>query len=217
MLEIKDEFIKSNNLIELSTESENKGSNDINMEKTRKLGNVESYYGIKKLIHKRELFNHNLIGLILKGDIYSEIDPSLGTTKVYLISQFGNYNKRYGFKELRTNLHIIIERTNQMTYNLIKVLNQLNNNIDKRNKKYNNIILNYENEIIKLFEKYYDYSKLFDNDLENLYQQISSFSSDTFNELITLINNAYSKYLNMSIHNVDIAKTVNYLIKNSPD
>ena len=30
MLEIKDEFIKSNNLIELSPDNENKDSNDIN-------------------------------------------------------------------------------------------------------------------------------------------------------------------------------------------
>ena len=218
MLEIKDEFIKSNNLIELSPENENKDSNDINLEKRRKLENIKSYYGIKKLIHKRELFNHNLIGLILKGDIYSEIDPSLGTTNVYLISQFGNYNQRYGFKEFRTNLHIIIERTNQMTYNLIKELSELNNNIDKRNKKYNKIILNYENEIIKLFEKYYDYSKLFDNDLENLYQQISSFSSDTFNELITLINNAYSKYLNIlkevKEDKYDVFNTIRLAIRN---
>ena len=218
MLEIKDEFIKSNNLIELSPESENKDSNDINVEKRRKLENIKSYYGIKKLIHKRELFNHNLIGLKLKGDIYSEIDPSLGTTNVYLISQFGNYNQRYGFKELRTNLHIIIERTNQMTYNLIKVLSELYNNIDKRNKKYNNIILNYENEIIKLFENYYDYSKLFDKDLENLYYQISSFSSDTFNELITLINNAHSKYLNILEEvkegKYDVFKTIRLAIRN---
>ena len=196
MLEIKDEFIKSNNLIELTPESENKDSNDINLEK-RKLENTNSYYGIKKVTHKRELYNHNLIGLKLRGDFFSEIDPFLGTANAYLISTFGNLNRRYEIKELRTNLHIIIERTNQMTYNLIKILSQLKSNIDKRNKKYNNKTLTCENEIIKLFENYYDYSKLFDEDLENLYHQISSFSSDSFNELYTLINNAYSKYLNI--------------------
>ena len=81
-----------------------------------------------------------------------------------------------------------------MTYHLIKVLSHLYNNIDERNKNYSNIILNCENDIIKLFENYYDYSKLFDEDLENLYQQISSFSSDSFSELYTLINNAYLNY-----------------------
>jgi len=194
MLKEKDEFIKSNNLIELSLDSENEDSNDINVGR-RELERIESYYGIKKLIYKRELYRYNLIGLILKGDLYSEIDPSLGTAKTYIISNYGNKKKEYGFPPLRTNLHIIIERTNQMTYNLIKILNQLNNNIDERNKKYNDIILNYENKAIELFEKYYDYSKLFDKDLENLYHQISSFSSDTFKELLILINNAYSKYL----------------------
>ena len=195
MLEIKDEFIKSNNLIELSPESENKDSNDINMEKRRKLENIDSYYGIKKLILKKDLFSHNLIGLILRGDIFSEIDPSSGKAFVYYISKLGNLNIRYDLEEFRTNLHIIIERTNQMTYNLIKILSQLNNNIDKRNKKYNKIILNDENEIINLFENYYDYSKLFDEDLENLYHQISSFSSDSFNALYILINEAYCNYL----------------------
>jgi len=82
------------------------------MERRRKLGNIDSYYGIKKLVYKRGLFKHNLIGLKLKGDIYSEIDPSLGTTNVYLIKNFGNFYQKYEFKELRTNLHIIIERTN---------------------------------------------------------------------------------------------------------
>ena len=85
MLEIKDVFIKRNNLIELNPESENKDSNDINVEKRRKLEITKPYYGIKKLTYQKMLYNQNLLGLKLRGNIYSEIDPSLGTANVYLI------------------------------------------------------------------------------------------------------------------------------------
>ena len=196
MLQIKENFLKSNNLIELDNENNEIEVNNKN-KKFRKLVNGDSYYGLKKFINEKDIFNHNLIGLKLKGQLFTEIDPSSGIAQVYSINQFGNIVHKLYFPEIRTNLNIIIERTNQMTYNLIKILNHLNNNLKERNEKYCDIIINYENKIIKLFENYYDYSKLFNENLENLYQNISTFSFNTFNVLIEMISNAYDNYTNI--------------------
>ena len=73
---------------------------------------------------------------------------------------FGNINSKIKIGEQHTNLHIILEKKNQMAYNLLLLLNQSNYDLKERNKKYIEVLINMENNISSYF-KDYDYSELF--------------------------------------------------------
>ena len=169
----------------------------------RNLNEEDSYYGFKTIVKDKDLYKYNLLGLNIQKKIYSEIIPETGTANSYFVMIFGNKNTKIKIKEQQTNLHIILEKKNQMAYNLLLLLKQSNLDLKERNKKYIDVIINIENNISNFF-KDYDYSGIFQDSLENLYKQVGNFSGEVFNELIDLINRIYDNYteiLNKTINN----------------
>ena len=155
---------------------------------------VVDYYGMKKITYMKQLYKYNLMGMKMEGQMYSEINPATGKARVYSITNFGNKNRKLKLKDQITNTHIILERSNQMAYNLILLLKQTNNELIKRNENYSQIIIEFETNFTKFFENYYDYSGLFRQSLNDLYNQVQNFSGEFFNELIDLINRVYNNY-----------------------
>ena len=54
---------------------------------------IEEYYGMKKYIFSKEFFNQNILGLILRGDVTCEIDPSNGKIESYFVLEMSRFKK----------------------------------------------------------------------------------------------------------------------------
>ena len=89
--------------------------------KKRKLDNKE-YYGMKNLIFSKDFFDYNLLGLALKGSAVCEMEPSSGVVTNYFDLGMSFFNKRFKLANQQTNLHIILEKMNKMTYGFISLL-----------------------------------------------------------------------------------------------
>ena len=120
----------------------------------------------------------------MEGFAINEINVATGVTVNYIKLIFGSLELNIPFNKMKTNLHIIIRNSHQMTYNMMGLLYNSNEDLIKRNKIYSDIIINLENNINKLLSKYYDYSGLFKDSLDYLYTQVINFSGEFFNELI---------------------------------
>jgi len=162
--------------------------------KGRNLQEEESYYGFKKLTYMKPLYDYNLLGFKMGKHIFTEISPYKGTTTSYFVMVFGNKNIKIKLNEQQSNMHIILERKNQMAYNLLLLLNQSNKDLKARNKHYIEIILDMERNITNIF-KDYDYSDLFNDSLNNLYKQVQNFSGEYFIEFISLVNRIYNNFI----------------------
>ena len=95
--------------------------------------------------------------------------------------------------EIYSNLHIILEKKNQMIFNLIKLVNQSNYDLKERNKNITNIIIDLENNLLELFNDI-DYSDLFRGHLDIILEQLNNLNGNIFDELIRLINIVYGNY-----------------------
>ena len=182
---------KIENIKEEKDENENKkGGNNI-----RNLNQKNTYYGQKKITQVKQLYKYNLIGIKMDKQLYIENDPSTGIVSIYGISSFGNKNTKIKVGDSYSNLHIIIDRKNQMGYNLITLLNQSNYELIKRNKKYADVIIEIEKNMSNLVEEYFDYSYVFKNDINNMYEQVKTFTGEFFDELIKLIIQVYDNFI----------------------
>ena len=209
LLQIKEYFIKGNNLnsddIDVEYLSE---ENQKLIKKQSKLRNLDetTFYGLKNFATQKELYKYNLLGLKMEGIIVSEIETANGKAKNYFRMIFGFINVKFKLANLQTNLHIIIEKMNQMTYNFISLLYQSNVDLLKRNKKFGDIIVDIEKNITSLFGEHFDYSDIFRESLDNMYDQVKDFSGEFFNELINLINRIYDNFTDI----LELAKHDNY-------
>ena len=183
---------------ETDNEEKEKESNSdiINEEENsnrRRLDEAKTYYGKKKVIHAKQLYKYNIIGIRLEKQSITEIDPSTGIVSTYFKKIFGNKEVIIRISDQYTNMHIITERSNQMGYNLISLLHQTNINIQKKNEMNLNKIREIENNITEKFYDY-DYSNIFKNSLDDMYQQVKNFSGNFFIELISIINVVYDNF-----------------------
>ena len=152
-----------------------------------------SFYGMKKIINKKDLYSYNLVGMVMKNEIVNELDPSTGISQSYSVMTFGNMNKVTKGPTVYSNLHIILEKKNQMIFHLMKLVNQTNYDLKERNKNFTNIIINLENNLLELLNDI-DYSNLFREHLDNIVEQLNNINGNIFDELIKLINNVYNNY-----------------------
>ena len=170
--------------------------NNNNNKILRNLQSYNPYYGIINFENEKIIFKYNLIGLILEGIVVSKIDVSTGVVDNYLNLIFGYENTQIKFESLKTNFHIIIQNSNQMTYNFLGLLYDSNENLKKRNIEYSNIIIDLEKKISDLlYGKYYDYSNDFRFALDDLYIKVKNLTGVLFNELIDVIEKVYDKYI----------------------
>ena len=163
----------------------------------RDLEEINEYYGMKKISNVKQIYKYNLLGLRMEKQILSEIDPSTGISRSYVVIIFGNKNLKIKLNDQYSNLHIVIEKKNQMGYNLILLLQQSNFDLMMKSKNYLDVIINIEKNITHFFENVYDYSNLFKDSLNNMYEEVKNFTGNFFKELINLINNSYDNYINI--------------------
>ena len=173
-------------------EDEKEYQNDGNNK--RNLNQEVTYYGMKKITQVKQLFKYNLIGLRMEKQLFIENDPSTGIISIYTISIFGNKNTKIKTGENYSNLHIIIEKKNQMGFKLITLLNQSNYELIERSKKYADVIIDLEKNMSNLVEEYFDYSNVFKEDINNMYNQVKNFTGNFFDELINLIIQVYDDF-----------------------
>ena len=74
-----------------------------------------------------------------------------------------------------------------MISKLINLLNKYNDDLEKRNKIYNEIIIVLQRNISKLFGETFDYSGLLKDNLKDIYKQVQNFTGAFFQELVELI------------------------------
>ena len=182
--------------------------NYLNNLKKSKLRNLEDKeienYGMKKFTFEKEFFKYNILGLKIEGKSICETEPSTGVVSISFNICFSKFCKKFKLANQQTNLHIIIDRMNKMTFNFITLLSKSNNELVTNNKKYGDIILEIEKNTSILFHEYFDYSGIFIDSLNDLYYQVSVFISKYFKELIILIDETYKNYtyiLNQSQNN----------------
>ena len=92
-----------------------------NMNNKLRRNSESTYYGMKKTVNKKDLYDYNIIGMIMKNQIFNELDPSTGISYSYSVMTFGNINKVIKASKIYSNLNIILEKKNQMIFNLIKL------------------------------------------------------------------------------------------------
>ena len=191
--ELKDDIMNKNKINESEATIEIEHSK-LESKKLRRMQTSESYYGLKNFEKEKVIFKYNFIGLVLAGVVVSKVDVSKGVTDSYFKLTIGFINLKTKFSSIQTNLHIIIKNTHQMTYNLMSLLHQSNEDLIERNKIYSDILIDLEKNVSKLLEKPIDYSGLFRDSLDDLYDQVKNFSGSFFNELINLIERVYDNY-----------------------
>ena len=184
-----DDNSKIENMEESGKENKKEGNNKRNLEQEN------TYYGMKKMTQVKQLYKYNFIGIKMEKQLYIENDPSTGIASIYAISINGNKNTKIKTGDSYSNLHIIIDKKNQMGYNLITLLNQTNYELIKRNKKYADVIIELEKNMSNLVEEYFDYSNVFKNDINNMYHQVKTFTGEFFDELIELIIQVYDNFI----------------------
>ena len=162
--------------------------------KKRKLENNGEYYGMKKFTYEKEFFDYNLLGLVLRGTAVCELEPSTGVVNNYFTLKMSFLKKKFQLAVQQTNLHIIIENMNKMTYDFILLLYQSNENLKNNNIKYGQIIVDIEKNVSNLFEKYFDYSGIFTESLNNLYFQVNGFTGKFIEHLIELIDEVHTNF-----------------------
>ena len=107
-------ILKENNLteddIEILEKNENATEESDNSFNLRRISDTNSYYGIQKTLSNRDLYNYNMLGMPMRGQIFNELDPSTGIGYSYFIMTFGMKNNKIKTKEQYSNLHIILEK-----------------------------------------------------------------------------------------------------------
>ena len=166
----------------------------LNKKKYRNLDTCKSYYGLTYITYEKDLYNLNLLGLKLEGKILVETNFSTGIISSYFDMKIGGLKKKFIFEEQHSNMHIITQQTNQMTWKYMTLLEKSNKDLLERNKNYSDIIINYENEVIDMFQNPFDFSFIFRNSLNDMYQQVQNFTGEFFTELIELINRVHENY-----------------------
>jgi len=187
---IKNEYNLTNNFSIENVESDE-------IERIRRLDiEKNTYYGMKKMINVRDLYNYNLLGLKMQQQMYNELDPRTGLGESYFIMTFGNINRKIKSPPQQSNLHIIIEKKNQMTFNLIQLLYQSNLDLKQKNKNISEIILNLEDNLLEKF-RLYDYSNIYRECLEEVNSKLDNLTGIIFDDLIKLIEVVYQNYTNI--------------------
>ena len=156
--------------------------------------NNDAYYGLKYFIDSRETFVVSAMGLKINQKIYSKIDPSTGILSTYIDINVGKTSIRINYPEYQTNLNIIIQNTNQLSYKLIQLMIETNMGLKDKNQKIIKPITEMEINTTKMLNNYSDFSEVLKEPLNTLYDEIKNFTTDSFLDLIDLIYKAHNNF-----------------------
>jgi len=137
----------------------------------------------------------------MQKQIYNEMKPSTGITESYFIMTFGNINNKIKSSEQQSNMHIILDRKNQMIFNLMQLLETSNSDLKKRTKNTSEIILNLEDNLLEMIKEY-DFTDMFRDYLAEVNSKLGDFTGDIFSDLMKLVNETYENYT-IIVKNVD--------------
>ena len=156
----------------------------------------DTYYGLRNVDIKQNVYKANLLGLNIEGEVQNKINQANGKTMSYCHSYFGKIKISYNVNNIQTNIHIITKNLNEMVKSFISILNSLEEDLIKRSKNYSEIIINLEKDISDMINKtnMYDFSGTFKNPLKNMYDAVNNFTSNLFGDFLLLINESHSNY-----------------------
>ena len=203
ILERMNRYINDENCIDKKIIIEKVSVDDYKREKKlRQLANYDfdyykdTYYGLNDIDKTAKVFDKNVLGLKVTGDIENKITQNNGKTVSYYHSYFGNTKISYSVSDIQTNMHIITKNINEMAKKFYEILNNLEKDLIERGENYNIIILNLENKISDIISKnnLYDFSDKFKSPLNLMYNEVKNFTSYLFLDLISLIDQAYDNY-----------------------
>jgi len=172
-----------------------------NEQKQRKLNVINNkykntYYGLKDINILRNIYNRNILGFQFKGESEYSIIQSNGKTLSNCNIYFGSIKLTFNIGYIETNMHIITKNLNEMAKSFVEILKNINKDLILRNQNYSHIIINIEKNISEIIDKkyLYDFSNEFKNPLNKLNNEAKNFSSNLFDNLLILIDNAHSNY-----------------------
>ena len=192
LLSIKKQFVEENNLKE-----EDITVDLLSRVKVRQLEESvknKDYYGLTRFTNTKETYKYIMMGLNLIQKVSTQVEPSNGKIKKYIDVIMGKVNVRIDLPETQSNLNIIIQNSNQLSYKLIELIINTNNNLTYKNNEYIKQILEMEKNTTYLLTNYEDFSNILKEPLNNMYSQVKNFTCDLFQELIYLIKNAHYNY-----------------------
>ena len=192
LLDIKEKFVKDNNLN--SEEVEVELLSKKRLRKLKEENENKKYYGLQNFINSKETYKYNMMGLNLKQNVYSELIPSNGKIKKYIDIILGKVNVRVNLPDTQTNLNIIIQNVNQLSYKMIELILDTNQNINNKNNEYIKPIIEMEKNTTNLITDFDDFSDILRGPLNNMYNEIKVFTSDLLIELINVIKNIHKNY-----------------------
>jgi hypothetical protein len=181
---------------------ENISINDFeNEQKQRKLNIINNnykntYYGLKDVNILKNIYNRNILGFQFKGEVEHLIIQSNGKTLSNTNIYFGSYKLSFNIGNIQTNIHIITKNLNEMAKSFVEILKNIDKDLIYRNQNYSQIIINIEKRISEIIDKnnLYDFRNEYKNPLNKLNNEITKFSSNLFDSLLILIDNAHSNF-----------------------
>ena len=216
LLSIKKQFVEENNLNEKDVTVDL-----LSRVKKRQLeesANYRNYYGLQDFTNSKETYKYNMNGLNLNQKVSTQLEPSNGKIKKYIDVIIGKVNVRIDLPETQSNLNIIIQNSNQLSYKLIELILNTNNNLTYINNEYIESILEMEKNTTHSLTNYDDFSNILREPLDNMYSKVKNFTSDLFLELIHLIKNAHYNYTlilkNIRDDKYDIFNEIREITKN---
>ena len=181
-------------------------------QKQRKLNAINNkykntYYGLKDINILKNIYNRNILGFQFKGESEYSIIQSNGKTLSNCNIYFGTIKLTFNIGYIETNMHIITKNLNEMAKSFVEILKNINKELILRNQNYSNIIINIEKNISEIIDKkyLYDFSNEFKNPLNKLHNEAKNFSSNLFDNLLVLIDNAHSNY-SLILNNIKLDK-----------
>ena len=187
--------------------------------KQRKLEEEEEnkyFYGLKKVSHRKNVFQTDFLGLDIALGLTNTYIPSKGRSSVSLRMDLGDYKLSHDIKSFRTNQPIIIENIQQMSFKLVQMMYLTHENILKLNDLY----LQKISEIIKKllnddslgvssddkYTKIEDYYALISKNNETFKNQFDYLMSN-----ITKMKEGLHQYTNLNLFNSSQVILENYL------
>ena len=192
LLSIKNNLIKDNNLNENDVTIELISNSDY--QKLRKLKEEQKYHGLSNFFNSKDTYKYNLMGLNIAQKVYSDIEPSTGKIKNYIDLIIGKVKARINLPEFQTNLNVIIQNVNKLSYKMIELILDTNDKIADKGNSYTEPIKELEKNTAQIITDYDDFSNILREPLNNMYTQVKDFTSDLFENLINLIKNVHQNY-----------------------
>ena len=142
---------------------------ELNPKNVRKLEEEENkkYYGLKKISHRKDVFQSDLLGLDIILGLTNTYIPETGRSSVAFKMNLGDYKVKHEIKSYKTNQPIITENIQQMSFKLMQMMYLTHETFGEKNEEYQQKINPYIKDILQ-----YNY---FNMDINDRYSYIKGY------------------------------------------